>query len=113
MMHHNEFDERLQTVRARFEEWKVDGLLIMGDANRRWLTGFTGSAGKLLVTPQKAILATDFRYWEQATAQAPHFTLFKDQRRDEELAALVGEAEVGRIGFEAGFVTVAEYNRLK
>lgn len=36
---------------------------------REWLSGFTGSAGSLVVTLDKAALFTDSRYWEQADAQ--------------------------------------------
>ncbi|KAG0164877.1 hypothetical protein DFQ30_009271 [Apophysomyces sp. BC1015] len=36
---------------------------------RAWLSGFTGSAGLLVVTPDFAGLWTDSRYWEQAAAQ--------------------------------------------
>ncbi|MCP1638226.1 aminopeptidase P family protein [Kerstersia gyiorum] len=36
---------------------------------REWLSGFTGSAGNLLVTQQAAALWADSRYWEQAQAQ--------------------------------------------
>ncbi|WP_022666762.1 aminopeptidase P family protein [Desulfospira joergensenii] len=36
---------------------------------RQWLSGFTGSAGTVLVTPDQALLWTDFRYWIQARAQ--------------------------------------------
>ena len=60
------FEERLRQVRDRFEEWGVEGVFISSPENRRWLSGFSGSAGSLLVTPDQALLATDFRYWEQA-----------------------------------------------
>lgn len=36
---------------------------------RAWLSGFTGSAGSLVVTADAAALWTDSRYWEQAQSQ--------------------------------------------
>lgn len=36
---------------------------------RRWLSGFTGSAGSLVVTPSEALLWTDSRYFLQAAEQ--------------------------------------------
>ncbi|MBB5501087.1 aminopeptidase P family protein [Paraburkholderia sp. MM5384-R2] len=36
---------------------------------RQWLSGFTGSAGTLIVTADFAGVWTDSRYWEQASAQ--------------------------------------------
>jgi Xaa-Pro aminopeptidase len=47
----------------------VDGLLVTTLANVRWLSGFTGSAGLVLVTPDRAVLTTDGRYRTQAAEQ--------------------------------------------
>jgi len=51
---------------------------------RAWLTGFTGSAGVAVVTADKAILWTDFRYWIQAASQIreSEFALFKSGEPD-------------------------------
>jgi Xaa-Pro aminopeptidase len=51
---------------------------------RAWLTGFTGSAGIALVTPTRAILWTDFRYWLQAGSQihGSEFELFRSAEKD-------------------------------
>ncbi|MCA1788090.1 MAG: aminopeptidase P family N-terminal domain-containing protein, partial [Desulfobacteraceae bacterium] len=51
---------------------------------RAWLTGFTGSAGVAVVTKDKAILWTDFRYWIQALSQIrdTEFILFKSGEHD-------------------------------
>ncbi|MBL8173979.1 MAG: aminopeptidase P family N-terminal domain-containing protein, partial [Bryobacterales bacterium] len=50
-MEHSSRRERLQ---ARFAEWKVDSLLITALPNVRYLCGFTGSNGALLVTGGEA-----------------------------------------------------------
>lgn len=105
--------ERLTAVRAKFNEWKVDGVLIGSAANRRWLSGFTGSSGQLLITPDKAILATDARYWEQATREAPAFTLFKHQRTTEDAENFIYSVGVVKIGVEALHTTLAEWHQLR
>lgn len=105
---YDEHEARLQALRDKFDEWKIDGVLIGSETNRRWLSGFTGSFGQLLVTRDQAILATDFRYWEQATAQAPAFTLFKHRRTEEDTAAFIASAAVERIGLEANHMTLLE-----
>jgi len=51
------------------DEGRPDGLLVTGSANIRWLTGFTGSAGVLLVTRDRAVLTSDGRYRTQAAEQ--------------------------------------------
>ncbi len=69
---------RLSRLRECMRKRKLDAWVVLsGDphlseylpkdwAFRRYLTGFTGSAGSLVVTPDKALLWTDSRYWEQA-----------------------------------------------
>ena len=104
---------RLTAVRAKFDGWKVHGLLIGSAANRRWLSGFTGSAGQLLITGKQAYLATDFRYWEQATREAPAYTLFKHQRTAEDAERFIRAALVDRIGVESQHTTIAELRQLQ
>ncbi|GAB4274090.1 MAG: aminopeptidase P family protein [Candidatus Promineifilaceae bacterium] len=106
------YTERLTAVRQKFDEWQIDALYITNPVHYRWLSGFTGSAGKLLITQTTAVLATDFRYWEQAARQSPHFSLFKLQRTAGETAALIAQAKATRIGFEASHLTVADYHDL-
>jgi Xaa-Pro aminopeptidase len=65
---------RLDRVRNLFDDAGPDGepidaLLVTTPANIRWLSGFTGSAGLLLVTRDRATLATDGRYRTQAQEQ--------------------------------------------
>ncbi len=112
-MNNDTTQERLNAIRGKFDEWHVDGLLINSAMNRRWLSGFTGSAGQLLITRDKALLATDFRYWEQAAAQAPAFTLFKHDRTEKKTAEFLTAAGVDKIGLEGDHLTLNEAARLK
>ncbi len=99
---------RLPKVRERFDELGIDALLVTQAENRRYLSGFTGSAGALLITPDRAIIATDSRYWEQAGQQASRFELVQVKTRLEdhlgEMFEKVGQPK--RIGFESAAVTV-------
>jgi Xaa-Pro aminopeptidase len=60
---------RLDRLRETFPDAGVDGLLVTAAANIRWLTGFTGSAGLLLVTSERAVLTSDGRYRTQSEEQ--------------------------------------------
>jgi len=64
---------RLEALRSRLDHSELEAVLISQSDNRRYLSGFTGSAGFLLVSQDRAVLATDFRYVEQARAEAPRF----------------------------------------
>jgi Xaa-Pro aminopeptidase len=85
-------------------------------ANRRYLSGFTGSTGWLLVSASHAFIAVDFRYVEQAESECPQFTVFRATVGIEKwLANIVGEAGLAskRIGFEPGDITVAAFQAIK
>ena len=109
----NIFEERLSTVRQKLDEWEVDGILIGSNSNRRWLSGFTGSSGQLLITADSAIIATDSRYYEQAQNEAPTFTLFKHQRTKEDNEKLFETAGAGKIGVEAQHTSLAAMSQLR
>jgi len=105
---------RVQRLRHALEKHELDGALISNAQNRRYLSGFTGSAGYLLITAADAIIATDFRYYEQSAAQAPEFRLHKVAGAFESwmlplLAGLGGK----KIAFEANDITVANHQQLK
>jgi Xaa-Pro aminopeptidase len=61
-MVNNEFEERRVVVSGGLAARKLDALLVSFGPNLRYLSGFTGSNGSLLVLPDKAILFTDPRY---------------------------------------------------
>lgn len=63
----------LDRIRAAMDEANLDALMIsapgeenIGMTSRRYVSGFTGSAGVVLVTRDTAVIAADFRYTEQA-----------------------------------------------
>lgn len=61
----------LLRLRKRMRERGVEGLLVTQRENVRWLTGFTGSAGSVVVGRGRPVLVTDFRYQVQAMKEAP------------------------------------------
>jgi Xaa-Pro aminopeptidase len=107
-------NQRLTRLRAALEKHELDGALISNAENRRYLSGFTGSAGYLLITPDDAVIATDFRYYEQSAAQAPDFRLHKTVGGfDGWLPPLVAGLGGKKIGFEAADMTVATHQQAK
>ena len=78
----------------------------------RWLSGFTGSAGWLLVTLDAALLATDFRYWSQAEVQAPNFTLFR-LTQENQLPDLLATVAPATVGVEAQHLTLSTFADLQ
>lgn len=83
-------------------------MLISDLINVRYLSGFSGSNGALLVFADErdAVLATDGRYRTQAASQAPDLEVAIERAVGRYLAGRAGEAGVGKLGFESHVVTV-------
>lgn len=104
---------KLIQVRQSLAKWNVDGLFITSPANRRWLSGFTGSAAILLITAEQAILSTDSRYWEQAEREAAGFVVYRAHAKTDDLSNFLALGGVDRLGFEAKHVSVNDYKNYR
>jgi Xaa-Pro aminopeptidase len=62
---------RRKRVAALLPELGADAMLVTRLPNVRYLSGFTGSNGQLVVTPDSGVLFTDGRYAEQSRREAP------------------------------------------
>jgi Xaa-Pro aminopeptidase len=101
---------RLAPLRATFEAAQIDGILITNVQNRRYLSGFTGSAGALIIDGARALLVTDGRYTEQAGREAAGFeVVIRSLDETLEQCAARQVAPIRRLGFEAGALTVADH----
>ncbi len=104
---------RLQRLRQALMAKESEAILISQPANRHYLSGFDGSAGFLLVTQKQALLATDFRYIEQARAQAPDYEIFRTTGDMADwFPGLAAELELKSLSFEAEHLTFARYRQL-
>ncbi|NSL50374.1 M24 family metallopeptidase [Calidifontibacillus erzurumensis] len=101
---------RLQQVRDKFVEKDIDGFLITNSKNRRYMTGFTGTAGVVLISSKNAIFITDFRYIDQAKNQVKYYDIVQHQGPiHEEVARLVKELGIQKLGFEQDEMTYGTY----
>ena len=103
---------RIERLRARLDALAVDALLVTTPANRRWISGFTGSAGVALITRDPveggARFATDSRYWEQVAIECPGYALVRVAGANTGIAPAILEGLGGaRVGFEPAEMTVA------
>jgi Xaa-Pro aminopeptidase len=95
-------------------EDNLDALLVYQPENRRYMSGFTGSEAMLFITPDRAVIATDSRYWQQAEREAPEFSLYKVKTKYVmEMADILAAAgHPKHIGFESTFITVDHLDQL-
>jgi len=108
----NNQNDRLLRLIDALDRRQLGGMLVSTPENRRYLSGFTGSAGNLLITRDHAILATDSRYTEQANNQAPDFQVVSARSGWDWLVQSLQKSRVSRLGFESEHLTVAEHHRL-
>lgn len=103
----------MQKLRRAVGEKGLDALLVSHQTNCRYLSGFTGSSGFLLISPTHALLATDFRYIEQAKQEAPSYesTHVKGEPGSW-LPQLACDLGWRKLGFEADHISVATYHKL-
>jgi Xaa-Pro aminopeptidase len=111
-------EERIRRARKNFTDKGIDALLVLVEENRYYLSGFTGedhqfdeSAGALLLTPDRLILATDSRFEIQARREAPLYELVIYQKGlAKELPDLVDRLHLKRLGFESVRLSVKQLN---
>ncbi len=104
---------RLERLRAKLQDKRLDAILVSNSENRRYLSGFIGTAGYLFITDYEATLATDFRYTEQAEQQAPGFQVERITGNPNWIPALCDKSGAKSLGFEADDITVAQFERFK
>ncbi|HED24344.1 MAG TPA: aminopeptidase P family protein [Firmicutes bacterium] len=106
-------EHRLKKLRPLLQQHNIDAVIITNPINLRYLSGFDGTSAVLLIGASDAGLITDFRYTEQAAAQAGGFTIY---RREEDLyktiADIIKKKGWGRLAFEAKHVTFAEHREM-
>ncbi|NLM97294.1 MAG: aminopeptidase P family protein [Halanaerobiaceae bacterium] len=102
--------KKIERVHGLMEELGIDALLIEKSENRYYLSGFTGTAGRILFTEKKDYFLTDFRYTEQAAEETEGFEILQiNSAFEERLNELLQENRVKRMGFEAAFISYEQY----
>lgn len=112
---------RLARLRAHLKDQAFDTFLVLQGENRRYLSGFTAedgqcneSAGALLITPERQILATDSRYETQARIEAQKFEIY---RYKEGLASwlpeILGMLQTKGLGFESARVSYLQFQKFQ
>ena len=103
---------RTTRLLALLEEAGCDVLLVTNLVDVRYLTGFTGSAGLLLVTPDGSTLVSDGRYRDQAAEQvaasgAPAAVAISPTQAGQRQLVADAAAGAGAVGLQAGHVSWA------
>jgi Xaa-Pro aminopeptidase len=106
-------NHRVTKLQALIAQANADAMLITNPINRRYITGFTGSSGVVLITQDRAALLTDFRYREQAPLQAVGFEIIEHAANvNATIAEVLREWGIETLLFEDGDVTFSTYQAM-
>ncbi|EOI05147.1 proline dipeptidase [Enterococcus moraviensis ATCC BAA-383] len=105
---------RVNKLRELMKKNDLSGFLVTSPYNLRYLTNFTGTTGLAVITLDKAFFVTDFRYTEQAAAQAQGFEIVQNTGPIyDEVVAISEKEQLANLAFEETFVSFAEYSLLE
>lgn len=106
------YDGRVEALRSVLKRDDLKGLLVFDPVNVRYLTGFSGSAGVVLVLPDECVLASDFRYRVQALEQAPETRFVELEGAFSTALPQLVQGFQGRLGVEKDDLRVADWEKL-
>ncbi len=105
--------KRKKLLRESISGRRVGGILVTDLVNVRYLSGFTGSSGFIIITGRHSLFVTDFRYREQAGSEVKGYTIrIEHSERTGEIKDICDEYGIRTLGFEDHSVTFGFYRKL-
>ena len=112
MTEQSEFSKRRQQLLPTLEEHRAQAFVITALPNVRYLSGFTGSNGALLLTPDRALLFTDPRYQTQAPLESDCEVKISKRSLPSEIAVWIKRFRAKTVAFESNRISYSEYSAL-
>lgn len=109
----SEFAQRRERVVSALASHKIEGLLVSSPASIRYLTGYTGSNGLVLITPLESHFFTDPRYGTEARRNIDCKAHVCKKSLLDEAAKVVKRKHIRRLGFEPAWIQVESFEKLK
>ncbi len=110
------FKSRITKLRKLMNKKGLDGVLLVGDSNRNYLSGFTGNESFSIITQNNAFFVTDSRFTEQARLQVKDYEVLeysKNTSFPDFLGELVKNNNIKKLGFEEDIISFSTYNLYK
>ncbi len=101
---------RILTLQGKLQDGQA--FLIKSPSNRYYLTAFNSSAGTALITKNKAVFFTDFRYYEKANAVIRELDVVLFNNGDKDIFEFCKEQKITEIFIETDFISIDAYRRL-
>jgi len=90
----------------------LEAILFFSPENLRYLTGFSGGEGVLLVLRDRKVLMVDSRYFEEAREDASGCEIRLWEKGTKGIAAVLHDMGLHRVGLEAAGISLATYYEL-
>jgi Xaa-Pro aminopeptidase len=108
-----DYARRIDRLREGLPELEADAFLATSLPNVRYLTGFTGSNGQVLLSRERGAFFTDGRYERQASHEVPDLErVVYPMELAVAFAEVCGQLGLSRVAFEADDVTVTVHDAL-
>ena len=104
--------KRFQSAQKVLDAQQLDSILFTSLENIRYLCGFSGSDGALVLTHDATFFLTDSRYWTQAEEEVISAQIVHYKRKIDGIASLLADLRLKRIGFESASVTLSLHRAL-
>ena len=103
---------RIFLIQNKLADLKIQGLIFLNIINIRYLSGFTGSDGALIICPDKSLLLVDGRYTAQAALEVQNIPVIEYKDKVKGIVQAIKDLNLKHIGFEAVSMSVDMYNQL-
>lgn len=105
---------RIEKIQKQLLENNVDAILITKSENRRYTTGFTGSAGMVVISKIAVTFITDFRYAEQAQNEVKNAKIIiHEGNLEKEVANEIERQGLKKVAVEANAMTLKTFSMLQ
>ncbi|MCZ0717017.1 M24 family metallopeptidase [Aerococcus kribbianus] len=112
-------EKRVRALQANMASEGLGAYYVISPFNLRYISGFTGTSGRALITANNAYFITDFRYQEQAKSQCQGFEVIiaggsaGSSSPFKVIQDIVSQESVSRIGYEEEHITVADFDEIE
>ncbi|MCU9533977.1 M24 family metallopeptidase [Streptococcus sp. CSL10205-OR2] len=105
-------EERVKKLEAKLAQANVDAILVTGQKNIYYLTGFWGSAGTVFISQNHRLFLTDARYALIAKQTIKGFEIIETRSALTEIVKMIEGSNIKQIGFDKQ-VSFAFYQTIK
>lgn len=111
-MDSNLYEVRKNRAKLILSSLGLDGIIFNSIENIRYLCGFTGSDGIVLITNNETFFLSDSRYWIQAEEEVKEANIIRYNKKIDGISKLLIELNLKRIGFESNSISFSFYKSL-